>query len=224
MLSDEVKRKRAIRIIKILEQATRSMPEPAAVTIVKKYGRDPYLVLISCLLSLRAKDTASLPVSIALFKYAKNPQKMLQLRRSQIEKIIYSVGYYRNKAQQIIQVSQELIDRFDGLVPDTYADLISIKGVGPKTANLVMAEAFGKPSLIVDIHVHRISNRLGLIKTNTPEETQVALEALLPKKYWTLYSRLLVVWGQNICVPISPFCSKCPVFNDCKRVGVTRSR
>ncbi len=224
MLSDEAKRKRAIRIIKILEQATRSMVEPAAVTIVKKYGRNPYLVLISCLLSLRAKDTASLPVSIELFKHAKTPQEMVQLHQARIEKIIYSVGYYRNKAKQIKEVSKELIERFDGIVPNTYADLISIKGVGPKTANLVMAEGFGEPALIVDIHVHRISNRLGLIKTKTPEETQIALETILPPTYWTLYSRLMVVWGQNVCVSISPFCSKCPLFDDCKRVGVTRSR
>ncbi len=224
MLSDEAERKHAIRIIKILEQATRSMVEPAAVTIVKKYGRDPYLVLISCLLSLRAKDTASLPVSIELFRHAKTPQEMVQLHQAQIEKIIYSVGYYRNKAKQIKEVSKELLERFDAKVPNSYDELISIKHVGPKTANLVMAEGFGKPALIVDVHVHRISNRLGLIKTKTPEETQIVLERILPQKYWTLYSRLLVVWGQNICVPISPFCSKCPLFDDCKRVGVTRSR
>lgn len=223
-MSINVKRKRAIRIIKILEQATKKMPEPASVTIVKKYGRDPYLVLISCLLSLRAKDTASLPVSIELFKHGKTPDQIIKLPLEKIEKIIYSVGYFHSKAKQIKEVSQTIIDRFNGVVPDSYEDLIAIKGVGPKTANLVLATAFGKPALIVDIHVHRISNRLGLIKTKTPEETQIALEQLLPEEYWNTYSRLLVVWGQNICLPVSPLCSQCPIYNECERVGVTRHR
>jgi endonuclease-3 len=223
-LSINVKRKRAIRIIKILEQATKKMPEPASVTIVKKYGRDPYLVLISCLLSLRAKDTASLPVSIELFKHGKTPDQIIKLPLEKIEKIIYSVGYFHSKAKQIKEVSQTIIDRFNGVVPDSYEDLIAIKGVGPKTANLVLATAFGKPALIVDIHVHRISNRLGLIKTKTPEETQIALEQLLPEEYWNTYSRLLVVWGQNICLPVSPLCSQCPIYNECVRVCVTWHR
>lgn len=200
------------------------MPEPAAAVIVKKYGHDPYLVLISCLLSLRAKDTASLPISIELFKQAKTPHQMLKLSLGEIEKIIYSVGFYRHKAKQLRYVSQELIDRFAGKVPDSYNELIAVKGIGPKTANLVLGEAFGQQAIYVDIHVHRVSNRLGIIKTKTPEETQTALEALLPKKYWNDYCRLIVTWGQNICGPISPFCSKCPLFDICKRVGVTRRR
>ena len=218
------KEERAIRIIRTLKKATKNMPQPASSSIVERYGKDPFLVLISCILSLRAKDTASLPISIELFKYAKTPEAMVALPMQQLERIIYSVGYYRSKAEQIKSISNELITRFDGRVPDSYDELISIKGVGPKTANLVLGVAFDIPALIVDIHVHRISNRLGLVKTKTPKETQEALEALLPKTYWLEYSRLLVVWGQNVCVPISPFCSQCPLFNDCKRVGVKRSR
>lgn len=181
-------------------------------------------MLIGCLLSLRAKDTASLPASLQLFKEAQTPQRLVQLPLRQIEKIIYSVGYYRSKAKQLKAVSHELLDRFGGKVPDTYDELISIKGVGPKTANLVLGEGFGKQALYVDIHVHRISNRLGLVKTSKPEETQIELEKIIPKRYWNEYSCLLVTWGQNVCVPISPFCSECPIYIECKRVGVTRHR
>ena len=223
-MSIEAKKNRAVRIIEILRKATKGMPDLASVEIVKQYGRDPYLVLIGCLLSLRAKDTASLPASLHLFKQAKTPQKLVQLPLRQIEQIIYSVGYYRNKAKQIKAVSQDLLDRFGGKVPDTYNELISIKGVGPKTANLVLGEGFGKQALYVDIHVHRISNRLGLVKTNKPEETQIELEQIVPKRYWNEYSRLLVTWGQNVCVPISPFCSQCAIYTECKRVGVKRHR
>lgn len=218
------KSENAVRIIKILKAATKGMPEPASLSIVKKYGHDPYLVLISCLLSLRAKDAASLPISIELFKHAKTPEQMLKLSLQQIEKIIYSVGFYKNKAMQIKSVSKELVDRFGGKVPHTYDELMSIKGVGPKTANLVLGEAFGQTAIYVDIHVHRVSNRLGLVNTQTPEETQQELERIIPKKYWNDYCRLLVAWGQNICGPVSPLCSKCPLFDMCKRVGVTRSR
>ncbi len=200
------------------------MPVPAAVAIRKEYGKDPFLMLISCLLSLRAKDTASLPASQALFKRARTPQELLALPLRQIEQTIYSVGFYRSKAKRLKTVSQELIDRFKGKVPDTYQELISIKGVGPKTAHLVLGEAFDKQELYVDIHVHRISNRLGLVKTKKPEETQIELERIIPREYWNDYCRLIVTWGQNICGPISPFCSECPLYKECKRVGVTRSR
>lgn len=200
------------------------MPDPAAVAIVKEYGRDPFLVLISCLLSLRARDTASLPASKRLFKLAMTPKQLLDLSLAQIEKQIYCVGYYRSKAQQLKSVCTELIERFNGQVPSTYDQLISIKGIGPKTANLVLGEAFGKQALYVDIHVHRVSNRLGVINTTKVEDTQRELESIVPKNYWNEYSRLIVTWGQNVCVPISPFCWKCPLYDLCKRVGVTRHR
>jgi endonuclease-3 len=152
------------------------------------------------------------------------PQQMLDLPLSQIEKQIYSVGYYRSKAKQLKSVCTELIERFNSQVPSTYDELISIKGVGPKTANLVLGEAFGKQALYVDIHVHRVSNRLGFITTTKVEDTQRELERIIPKHYWNEYSRLIVTLGQNICVPISPFCSKCPLYDLCKRVGVKRHR
>jgi endonuclease-3 len=217
-------RELAIRIINILRIATKHMPEPASAVIGQKFGNDPYLILISCLLSLRARDAATIPVSLALFKHAKTPAQMLRLSQAQLERIIHSIGFYRNKSQLLHSVSHDLISRFGGKVPDNYEDLISIKGVGPKTAYLVLAEAFGQQALYVDIHVHRVSNRLGLISTTTVEQTQQELEKIVPREYWSAYSRLIVVWGQNICGPISPFCSKCPLFDLCKRVGVTRSR
>ena len=217
-------RARAIKIIHILEQATKSMIEPAASSIVKQYGRNPFLVLISCLLSLRTKDTVSLPASIRLFEYARTPEQLLVLPIVQIEKIIYPTGFYKRKARGLHFVSDQLIKRFNGKVPNTFEELISIKGVGPKTANLVLAEGFGIPAICVDTHVHRISNRLGLVSTKTPEQTEAALKELLPQEYWSTYNTLLVTWGQNICVPISPFCSKCPLFDLCPKAGVTKRR
>lgn len=213
-----------VNVIGMLKKATKGMPDPASVAIVKEFGKDPFLVLISCLLSLRARDTASLPASRRLFKLAMTPQQFLAVPLHEIEKQIYSIGFYKSKARLVKSVSSELIDRFNGKVPDTYEELTSIKGVGPKTANLVLGEAFDQPKLYVDIHVHRISNRLGLIKTTKVEQTQVELERIIPKEYWNEYSRLLVTWGQNICVPISPLCSRCVLYDLCKRVGVTQHR
>lgn len=200
------------------------MIEPAASQIVAKYGKNPFLVLISCILSLRTKDTVSLPASLRLFDHAKTPHEILNLSNIQIEKLIYPVGFYRRKAQSIHAVCKELIDRFDGNVPSAFDDLISLPGVGSKTANLVLGYGFGIPAICVDTHVHRISNRLGLVRSNTPEETERQLKELLPKEHWIEYNRLMVMWGQNICVPISPFCSKCDLIDYCPRVGVTKSR
>ena len=215
---------RAIKIIQMLRGATKRMPKTASTLIIERYGKSPYLILISCLLSLRTKDTTSYPASCRLFAKAKTPQRMLKLRLSAIEKLIYPVGFYRNKAKSILSVSEDIIDRFDGKVPNSKDDLLSLHGVGLKTANLVLAEAFDIPAICVDTHVHKISNRLGLVKTKTPDETESALRELLPKKYWIEYGRLLVIWGQNICVPISPFCSQCAIADLCPRIGVTRSR
>ena len=211
-------------LIKRLRTATRDMPPTASDAIIAEYGRDPYLILISCLLSLRAKDSMSFPVSCQLFKQARTPEQMVALSQQQIEKIIYSVGFYRQKAKQLCEVSKALIDQFGGVVPRTLEELLTLPGVGRKTANLVLGMAFGVPAICVDIHVHRISNRLGLIKTKTPEETEVALEKIIPREYWIEYNKLLVMWGQNICLPTSPLCSRCAIADLCPRIGVTRSR
>ncbi len=215
---------RALAIIQILKKATKGMEQPASSVIVERYGQDPYLVLISCLLSLRTKDTVSLPASIRLFKEAKTPRQMLKVPISKIEKLIYPTGFYHRKAKILHEVSQDLLNRFKGKVPADLDQLLSIKGVGRKTANLVLGVAFNIPAICVDTHVHKVSNRLGLVKTKTTEETEMELMKILPQEYWIEYNHLIVQWGQNICVPISPFCSKCAIANLCPRVGVTKHR
>ena len=218
------RKKRAIEIIHTLRQATKGMVEPAVTQIIAEYGRDPFLVLISCLLSLRTRDTVSLPASRRLFAVAKSPQEILHIPLERLKKIIYPVAFYRKRAQQLHDVCKDLIERFDSRVPSSEEDLLSFKGVGRKTMNLVRGEGFGIPAICVDTHVHRISNRFGLVATKTPEETEMALRKLLPQKYWIEYNRLLVMWGQNIRVPILPFCSSCAIAHLCQKVGVKKSR
>jgi endonuclease III len=149
---------------------------------------------------------------------------MLTLAPRRIERLIYPVGFYRTKARVILGICRDLLDRFGGRVPDEIDDLLTLKGVGRKTANLVVTMGYGKPGICVDTHVHRISNRLGYVRTRTPEETEMALRAKLPKRYWIGYNDLLVAFGQNVCTPISPRCSVCPVRTLCRRVGVLSSR
>ena len=185
---------------------------------------DPYLVLISCMLSLRTKDETTRAASQRLFKVAKTPYKMVKLPLSRLQKIIYPVGFYRNKARAILESSRSIINEYAGKVPDTLEDLLSLQGVGRKTANLVLGLGYGIPAVCVDTHVHRISNRLGWVKTKDPHQTEEALKKIVPKKYWIDLNNELVTFGQNICVPISPHCSICYVRAMCKRAGVTRSR
>jgi len=211
-------------LIQLLEKATLHALPPMTQSIIAQYPKDPYPILISCLLSLRAKDTVTLPVSLHLFSCAVTPQQMLSLSISEIESIIRPVNYYRRKAVQLHHVSSDLIDRFDGKVPRNLDDLLSIKGVGLKTANLLLAEAFGIPAICVDVHVHRISNRLGIIQTKTVEETEYALRQVLPQKYWIVWNRLLVMLGQTICVAQSPFCLKCQLVDICTQVDVVKFR
>lgn len=215
---------RAAIIISILKNATRDMIQPASSRIIEQYGKNPFLILISCLLSLRTKDSVSLPASQRLFAVAQTPQEMVGISTKELEKIIYPVAFYRKRAQNIQVVCKELIERFAGLVPGSEDELLTISGVGRKTASLVLGEGFDIPAICVDTHVHRISNRLGLVATKTPAETEIALKKLLPKEQWIEFNRLLVMWGQNICVPISPKCSECAIVNLCPRIGVTKSR
>jgi len=216
--------KHVLALIKLLRAATKHMNPPASAHITKKYGRDPFLILISCILSLRTRDTISLPASFRLFQLAITPQQMVRLAPQIIEQAIYPVGFYHQKTGHILSLCKELITQFNGEVPNTQKDLLRLPGVGLKTANLVLSEGFGIPALCVDTHVHRISNRLGLIKTRTPKETEKELTQLLPQRYWSEWSRLLVVWGQNICLPLSPLCSQCPLQKLCPQVGVTKKR
>ncbi len=212
------------KIISILERETKDFIQPMSEILIEEYGRDPYLILIGCLLSLRAKDTTTIHVCRDLFNQVKTPQEMLDLPRVELEKIIFKTGFYKNKAKVLHEVSQIIIDQYDGKVPDSLEELLSIRGIGIKTANLVMGMAFHVPRICVDTHVHRISNRLGLIRTKTPEETEQALMKKLPEKHWILWNKLLVMWGQNICAPISPKCSQCAINHLCQRAGVMKSR
>ena len=186
--------------------------------------RDPFAILISTLISLRTKDEVTAEASRRLFRLAESPVEMLVLAPETIEKAIYPAGFYRNKAKTILAVCRELVDLYDSQVPDTVSKLLTLPGVGRKTANLVVTLGFHKPGICVDTHVHRISNRLGYVQTKTPEQTEFALRAKLPEKYWIDYNTLLVAFGRQLCRPISPFCSRCPVREYCDRVGVTTSR
>ena len=179
---------------------------------------------MACLLSLRTQDTTTGPAAARLFALADTPHAMLELSARTIERAIYPVGFYRTKARVILGLSRDLLDRFDGGVPDDIDALLTLKGVGRKTANLVVTLGFDKPGICVDTHVHRISNRLGYVRTRTPDETEMALRAKLPARYWIGYNDLLVTFGQNVCAPVSPKCSVCPVARLCRRVGVRTSR
>ena len=206
-----------------LKKAMKGLPDPS-VTLVGKKFKNPFLVLISCLLSLRTKDTTTLPVCERLFAHVNSIDGFLRLSPEAIEKMIYPVGFYKTKARTILGICRDLKDRFNSEVPNDLDQLLTFKGVGRKTANLVLTEGFGKLGVCVDTHVHRISNRLGYVKTETPEQTEFALRKKLPVQYWIEYNALLVTWGQNVCKPISPLCSQCPVIKICERNGVGISR
>ncbi len=209
-------------IITILKRENKKYIVPI-VTIVSM-TKSPFMVLISCLLSLRTKDKVTAEASNRLFKLANNPEKILGLSIKNIEKAIYPVGFYKTKAKRIKEICKALLDDYGGVVPDEIDELLKLNGVGRKTANLTVTLGYGKLGICVDTHVHRISNRLGLVKTKTPEQTEFALRKKLPKKHWLIYNDLLVTYGQNLCVPVSPWCSKCKIFKYCKRVGVKKSR
>ena len=203
---------------------TASTWNPTALAVIAEREGDPFRVLIACILSLRTQDTTTGPASDRLFAEAATPESMLKLIPRRIERLIYPVGFYRTKARVILGICRDLLERFGGRVPDTIDELLTLNGVGRKTANLVVTMGFGKPGICVDTHVHRISNRLGYVRTKNPEETEMALRARLPRRFWIDYNDLLVGFGQNVCTPISPRCSTCPVRPLCRRIGVTSSR
>jgi endonuclease-3 len=186
--------------------------------------KDPFYVLISCILSLRTKDETTRQASIRLFDAAKTPGQLAELHQDKIAELIYPVGFYKNKSVTIKEISKKLVCEYNSKVPDTIDELLKFKGVGRKTANLVVTLGYNKPGICVDIHVHRISNRLGYIKTNTPEKSEFALREILPKKYWLEYNDLLVSYGQNTCTPVSPFCSRCRISPFCDKKDVDKMR
>ncbi len=210
--------------LRIVKRENRQWEEPVLGVVARESNRDPFRILISCLLSLRTKDKTTGEASIRLYALAHQPATMLTIPLQQIEQAIYPVCFYRTKAKSIHAICRRLLDVYGGAVPDSIEELVTLSGVGRKTANLVVTVAFGKPGICVDIHVHRISNRWGYVKTETPEETEVALRNKLPTQHWITFNDLLVPYGQHLCQPVSPFCSKCKLTEYCDRVGVKKSR
>jgi endonuclease-3 len=212
-----------VRVLDILKREYLNWHAPI-VTLVAERSKDPYQILISTLLSLRTKDEVTTRASNNLFRKAKTPQSMLKLSSDQIQKLIFPVGFYKRKASTILTVSRILIDQYKGKVPDDLDELLKLPGVGRKTANLVITLGYGRAGICVDTHVHRISNRFGYVRTQTPEETEMALREKLPQTWWIPYNDILVAFGQVICKPLSPWCSRCPVRNYCEKVDVARFR
>ena len=210
-------------VARILRREVRRFTTPI-VTIYAEQRASPYLILISTLLSLRTQDKTTAEGSVRLFALARTPEAMVRLSPSKIEKAIYPVGFYRNKARTILDVSRRLLDEHGGEVPDSVDELVKFKGVGRKTANLVVTLGHGKPGICVDTHVHRITNRWGYVRTKTPDQTETVLREILPRRYWMVINDWLVTWGQNVCKPISPHCSACPLERHCPRHGVGTSR
>lgn len=186
--------------------------------------KNPFRILISCILSLRTQDKTTWMASEKLFALASTPEDMASSNVNKIQNTIYPVGFYKVKARTIKAISETIAGRYHGKVPDSIDELLKLKGVGRKTANLVITLGFNKYGICVDTHVHRITNRWGYVKTRTPEETEFALREKLPKKYWKEINGLLVAFGQGICRPISPLCSKCDINSYCAKVSVNRHR
>lgn len=206
------------KVIKALEK------EYGKTFFLPKERSDSFYVLISCILSQRTKDEVTYAAAKRLFKKANTPEKMLKLKTSQIEKLIYPAGFYKTKAKRIKEISRELLKNHNGVVPKDFDALMKLKGVGRKTAGIVLTHAYNIPALPIDSHCHRIANRLGWVTTKTPEQTELALMKIVPKKYWVELNELLVKHGQQTCKPISPFCSRCTIRKLCKRIEVKKSR
>jgi endonuclease-3 len=197
---------------------------PPIITFIATRGATPFEILVSTLLSLRTKDEVTSEAARRLFAEARTPEAILALGEARIAKLIYPVGFYPTKSKRLVEISTILLEQYEGAVPADLDEMLKLPGVGRKTANLVMVEGFKQPAICVDTHVHRISNRIGYVATRTPDATEFALREKLPKKYWKVYNELLVAFGQVLCRPVSPFCSKCPVAQMCPRLGVDKSR
>jgi endonuclease-3 len=212
------------KVLKILKEAIKQWEVPAVGQIAEEKGDRGFLTLISTILSARTKDTVTIEASRRLLRRANTPKALSALSVPEIEKLIYPVGFYKTKAKNVRETCQILQDRYDGRVPGTIEELIKLPGVGRKTANLVVTIGFDRDGICVDTHVHRITNLFGYLKTKTPEETEFALREKLPRKEWKTYNDILVTFGQNLCIPASPWCSRCPVEKYCEKVGLKRHR
>jgi endonuclease-3 len=207
----------------ILKKQVKGLRVPYLETFASR-RRDPFQILISCILSLRTQDKTTEAASERLFKLTDTPEAMSRLSPKTIEKAIYPVGFYRVKARQIINISRELVERYNSKVPDTIEELLTLKGVGRKTANLVITVGYNKYGICVDTHVHRITNRWGLVQTKNPNETELGLRETFPRRYWRELNGILVAFGQGICKPISPFCSICKINPFCDKSGILKHR
>lgn len=201
------------KIVEILQNA--NQPRSEFVNLMETF-HNPYLVLIACILSLRTNDKTTYPATLRMLELAKTPQEMAKVSEEDLANAIYPVGFYKNKAKQIIELSKTIVKKLDGKVPDTIENLTKFNGVGRKTANLVLAKGFGIPAICVDVHVHRIFNRIGYVNTKTPDETEFALREKLPQKYWLDINTLMVTHGQNVCKPTKPKCDECPIREYCE--------
>ncbi len=211
------------KIVEILREEKKKWNVPI-VTLMSQTGSDPFKILVATVLSLRTKDEVTAKAAERLFQVADTPEKLLRLEEDEIAALIYPVGFYRRKAKNLKEIAKILIGKYSGKVPDDLEELLKLPGVGRKTANLVITLGYGKSGICVDTHVHRIMNRLGYVKTKTPEETEFALREKLPKEFWIEINDLMVSLGQHICHPTSPKCSQCPVEPYCPKIGVKRSR
>lgn len=203
------------KIVQLLKSA--KQPQSDFVKLMDSF-KDPYLVLIACILSLRTNDKTTYPATLRMLELGKTPKDFANCDVQTLEKAIYPVGFYANKAKQIVELSKTLVEKYNSKVPDSIEELCKFNGVGRKTANLTLSLGFNKPAICVDVHVHRIFNRIGYVKTKTPEETEFALREILPEKYWIDINTLLVTHGQNICKPIKPKCEECPIANYCNKI------
>ncbi len=206
-------------VVRILKKEVKQWKVPI-VGVVAEKTRDPFQILISCVLSLRTQDGTTAAASKRLFAVARAPETLAKLPVRKIEKLIYPVGFYRVKAKNVREISRRLMADFDSRVPDTIEELLTLPGVGRKTANLVVTIGYDKYGICVDTHVHRITNRWGYVETATPEKTEFALREKLPKKHWKVINDLLVTYGQNLCRPIGPKCGECRIYDYCDRVGL----
>ena len=220
---DAARRRVVTGIMRTLGTAIGEMTEPALEKISQKQAADPFQVLIGTMLSAQTRDPVTLAASMRLFNVARTPGTLARLPVRDIERLIYPVCFYRHKARHVKAACQQLTSRFRGRVPSTMDALLTLPGVGRKTANLVLILAHGSPDHIcVDTHVHRISNRLGWVRTTTPEETEQALYQVADRRWWPSINRYLVTWGQNVCKPVYPLCNRCAISDACPRIGVTR--
>jgi len=213
-------------IFKILKKELKQYKTPS-ISHLKKHEiiKSPFTTLISCILSLRTKDEVTDKASINLLSKYDTPEKIIGLSEEQIQELIYPVGFYKTKSKRIIETSKKLIEEYNGQVPNDFNDLLKFKGVGKKTAAIVMVYGYNSADFIpVDVHVHVIANRLGWVKSKNPDETMDELMKVIPKKYWTDINHLFVQFGQTICITISPWCSRCPIEKFCPKMGVTKNR